>query len=63
MPMEVSTASTARRPGVALAGVAFDMDGTLVDTEFVHFEAWNAIFESFGLGPYGERSPAGRVCP
>ena len=31
--------------------VAFDMDGTLVDTEHVHFDAWNDVFvKLFGLG-------------
>ena len=34
------------------SGVVFDMDGTLVDTEHVHFDAWNAVFGQFGIGPF-----------
>ena len=35
-----------------VAGVVFDMDGTLVDTEHVHFDAWNMAFGQFGVGPF-----------
>jgi beta-phosphoglucomutase len=35
-----------------VAGVVFDMDGTLVDTEHVHFDAWNTVFGQFGVGPF-----------
>lgn len=34
------------------SGVVFDMDGTLVDTEHVHFDAWNTVFGQFGIGPF-----------
>ena len=38
---------------VKIRGVAFDMDGTLVDTEHVHLQAWNLAYkELFGLGPF-----------
>ena len=33
-------------------GIAFDMDGTLVDTEHVHFDAWNEVFGRFDVGPF-----------
>lgn len=34
-------------------GVVFDMDGTLVNTEPVHFDAWNVAVAEFGLAPFG----------
>ena len=36
-------------------GIAFDMDGTLVDTEHVHFDAWNEVFGRFDVGPFEQQ--------
>ena len=38
---------------MALDGIVFDLDGTLVDTNAVHVEAWRRVFEGHGyrVGP------------
>jgi len=35
-----------------LKAVIFDVDGTLAETEEVHREAFNVVFEQSGLGWY-----------
>lgn len=34
---------------MALRALLFDLDGTLIDSEFFHFECWNEILEEFGV--------------
>ena len=33
----------------AIKAILFDHDGTLVDSEFVHFQMWQTILEAYGL--------------
>jgi beta-phosphoglucomutase-like phosphatase (HAD superfamily) len=52
-PVAVVMAGSSRSGGAGarLHGLVFDMDGTLVDTERVHFRAWNRVFGEFGIDP------------
>jgi HAD superfamily hydrolase (TIGR01509 family) len=34
---------------MALKALLFDLDGTLIDSEFFHFECWNEILEEFDV--------------
>ena len=34
---------------MTLKAVLFDMDGTLVDSESVHFNCWNDILAEYGI--------------
>src|SRR5687767_9695717 len=38
----------AESPAMALDGIIFDLDGTLVDTNQVHVEAWRRTFAAHG---------------
>jgi HAD superfamily hydrolase (TIGR01509 family) len=43
---------------MTIRGMIFDLDGTLVDTNPAHVEAWRRAFERFGFDV-----PAGRIVP
>ncbi|MCS5733692.1 HAD family hydrolase [Herbiconiux daphne] len=42
------TAPAARKPTAAIEAVLFDVDGTLVDSNYLHVDAWARAFEQVG---------------
>src|SRR5215218_6866273 len=47
--------ATSDDPAMALDGIIFDLDGTLVDTNALHVEAWRRVLEKHGYRVAADR--------